>query len=497
MPGWSSEGPERVNFRERDSEYKDGLMSAHFQWVASPSEKAGLLLSALLIGLVNLGSRGLDTAARRTASVSGVVGSSQRSQALYDLYQRLPLTFERNAGQTDRRVKFLARGPGYSLFLTGDEAVLALRSRQSSVVSGQLQKTTDHGLRTTDVLRMKLVGVNQAAKVTALEELPGKSNYFVGNDPQKWRTGVPTYAKVKCEAVYPGVDVIYYGNQGQLEYDFVVAPGADPKMIALKIETGKSKIQNRKSKIRVDANGDLAVQAEGGEVRFHKPVVYQEEPGVRSQESGGQAATDDGPRTTDAANPKSKIQDRKLLDGRYVLTAGNRVSFEVTGYDRSKPLVIDPVLSYATYLGGTGGDVAYGIAVDSSGAAYVTGSTASRDFPVASAEQTAYAGGSDVFVTKFNPAGSAPVYSTYLGGSGPDVGSGIVVDSSGAAYVVGTTSSTNFGKSNGSRSSGKLPPSMRDTSSISLMSRVNWSAFSLTPRRVRFNRSSPRRATAR
>ena len=291
---------------------------------------------------------------------------------------------------------------------------------------------------------MKLVGASQAAKVIALEELPGKSNYFAGNDPQKWRTGVPTYAKVKCEGVYPGVDVVYYGNQGQLEYDFVLAPGADPKMIALKIETGKSKIQNRKSKIRVDANGDLAVQAEGGEVRFHKPVVYQEEPGVRSQESGGQAATDDGPRTTDAANPKSKIQNRKLLDGRYVLTAHHRIGFEVAGYDKSKPLVIDPVLSYATYLGGTGGDVAYGIAVDGSGAAYVTGSTASRDFPVASAEQTAYAGGSDVFVTKFNPAGSAPVYSTYLGGSGPDVGSGIAVDSSGAAYVVGTTSSTNF-----------------------------------------------------
>src|SRR5438445_4512638 len=171
MPGWSSEGPERVNFRERDSEYKDGLMSPHWQWVASPSEKAGLLLSALLIGLVNLGSRGLDTAARRTASVSGVAGPSRRSPALYDLYQRLPLTFERNAGQTDRRVKFLARGPGYTLFLTGDEAVLSLRSQESgarsqkqegrpwSLVPSHLQKPTDSeqatkakGPRTNDVI---------------------------------------------------------------------------------------------------------------------------------------------------------------------------------------------------------------------------------------------------------------------------------------------------------------------------------------------------------
>ena len=431
--------------------------------MATPSEKAGLLLSALLVGLVNLSSQGLDTAAGGTTSVSGVIGSFERSPARYDLYQRLPLTFERNAGQTDGRVKFMARGPGYTLFLTANEAVLALRksearsqksgakspepetgnSKFETRNSGQLSllPAPDSPFASSDppapspesrapaVLRMKLVGANLSTRVVGLDQRPGQSNYFVGNDPQKWRTDVLTYAKVKYQGVYPGIDAVYYGNQGQLEYDFVVAPGANLKAIALKIEAGKSKIENRKSKletgqseiqnqkskIRVDANGELVLGTGGGEVRLRRPLAYQ-----------------------------TSGDSKRWVQARYALRGENRIGFEVGRYDRRSQLVIDPVLSYATYLGGTGGDVAYGIAVDSSGAAYVTGSTASSNFPVASAEQTAYAGGGDVFVTKFNPTGSAPVYSTYLGGSGPDVGSGIVVDSSGAAYVVGTTSSTNF-----------------------------------------------------
>src|SRR2546427_11784956 len=284
-------------------------------------------------------------------------GSAEATQArLAESYGKIPLSFEANQGQTDPRVKFLARGSGYTLFLTSDEAVLALRSRQSSVVSSQLQKTTDHGQRTTDTLRMKLVGANQAAKVTALDEMPGKSNYFIGNDPKKWRTDVPTYGKVKYEGVYPGINLVYYGNQGQLEYDFVVAPGADPKAITLAIENRNSKIAARQSKIqnrksKIDASGDLVVEAEDGEIRLHKPVVYQP--------------------AADAANPKSKIQNRKLLDGRYVLTADNRIGFDVSGYDKSRPLVIDPVLVYSTYFGS--GDVffATGIAVDVQGNAYV------------------------------------------------------------------------------------------------------------------------------
>jgi len=321
--------------------------------------------------------------------------SAEATQArLAENYGKLPLSFEANQGQTDPQVKFLSRGSGYTLFLTRDEAVLSLRSRkpdaalgeakgagsqkdksrQRSVVSRQLQKPTDHGQRTTDVLRMKLVGANRAANVTALDELPGKSNYFVGNDPKKWRTDVPTYGKVKYAGVYPGVDLVYYGNQRQLEYDFVVAPGADPKAITLAIENRNSKIAARQSKIqrpvlsaakdrksKIDASGDLVVEAEGGEVRFHKPVVYQP--------------------AADAANPKSKIQNRKLLDGRYILTADNRVQFEIAGYDTTKPLVIDPVLVYSTYLGGNDDDHGDAIAVDSSGNAYVAGYTVSGNFP--------------------------------------------------------------------------------------------------------------------
>src|SRR6266699_3030553 len=289
--------------------------------------------------------------------------SAEATQArLADSYGKVPLSFEANRGQTDPRVKFLSRGSGYTLFLTGDEAVLSLRSQESgaalseakgvrsqkqegrpwSLVPSHLQRPTDRAQvtkdkepGTNDVLRMKLVGANQAAKVAALDELPGKSNYFIGNDPKKWRTDVPTYGKVKYEGVYPGVDLVYYGNQRQLEYDFVVAPGADPKAITLAIENRNSKIETRQSKIqkpvlsaakdrkfKIDSNGDLVVEAEGGEVRFHKPVVYQP--------------------IVDAANPKSKIQNRQLLDGRYVLTADNHIRFDVSGYDKRKPLVIDP-----------------------------------------------------------------------------------------------------------------------------------------------------------
>src|SRR5207249_8801556 len=309
--------------------------------------------------------------------------------------------------------------------------------RPWSLVPGHLQrtrdsaqKTKDKGLGTSDVLRMKLVGANQAARVTALDELPGKSNYFVGNDPKKWRTDVPTYGKVKYEGVYPGIDLIYYGNQRQLEYDFVVAPGADPKAITLEIENRNSKIEARQSKIqkpvlsaakdrksKIDSNGDLVVEAEGGEVRFHKPVVYQP--------------------TVDAANPKSKIQNRKLLDGRYILTADKRVRFEIPRYDKNRPLVIDPTLSYSTYLGGASFDDAYGIALDASGNAYVAGLTQSSPFPTTSgAFQTASPGGSNAFVCKFSPAGSL-LYSTYLGGTNTDQALAIAVDSSGSALVTG------------------------------------------------------------
>jgi beta-propeller repeat-containing protein len=257
-----------------------------------------------------------------------------------EAYGKLPLSFETNQGQTGKRVKFLARGRGYSLFLTSNEAVLALK--RASPESKEAKGAADAGLalsrstpsESTECVRMKLVGVSPAARESGVDELPGKANYFIGNDPKKWRTNVPTYAKVKYEAVYPGVDLIYYGNQQQLEYDFVVAAGADPKAIRLSFGGAR--------KLSLDEQGNLVLEARHGQVSLERPQVYQEAKG-----------------------------ERRAIEGHYVLQAGNTVSFTVASYDHRKPLVIDPALAYSTYLGGSSGDVGLGIAMDRSGNAYV------------------------------------------------------------------------------------------------------------------------------
>jgi beta-propeller repeat-containing protein/ASPM-SPD-2-Hydin domain-containing protein/HYDIN/CFA65/VesB family protein len=361
-------------------------------------------------------------------------------------YARQPLRFEENHGQTNGRVDFLARGLGYTVFLTRQGVVLSLSSGQKSNVKSQKSLATRHSPLATDVVRLNLVGANPAAKVTGLEELPGKANYFIGNDPAKWRRDVPTFAKVKYEGAYPGVDLVYYGNAaegGKLEYDFVVKPGADLKAITLDVDPGGG--GRRAVPLHTDRNGDLVVETHEGEVRFHKPVVYQQESGVSSQKSEEeQVATDNGPRTTNGINRQSAIGNRQFLDGRYVLRAGKRVGFEVPGYDKTRPLIIDPVLDYSTYLGGSGGDVASGVAVDGAANAYVTGATGSTNFPITSAEQATIGGNTDAFVTKFDPSG-ALVYSTYLGGAGADAGTGIAVDpKTGIVTIIGNTTSLNF-----------------------------------------------------
>ena len=270
------------------------------------------------------------------------------------------------------------------------------------------------------VLHMKLVGANPAPRVVGLEKLPGKANYFIGNDSTKWRTNIPTYAKVKYENVYPGMDLVYYGNQRQLEYDFVVAPGTDPKIITLGFEGA--------DKLEVDAQGDLVLYADGGEIRLHKPLVYQDIDGVRQAIAGSYVLF---PQT-----PDPRLQ---TLDAR-----PQQVGFQVAAYDFNRPLIIDPVLSYSTYLGGSGGDSGSDIAVDFSGNAYVTGSTSSLNFPLMNPLQTTNRGSNDVFVAKLNPTGTALLYSTYLGGSSHDFGNSIAVDASNSAYVTGSTASNNF-----------------------------------------------------
>jgi len=322
-------------------------------------------------------------------------------------YGKLPMGFEANQGQTDSQVKFLARGSGYTLFLTASETVLSLRQPQPAPEKGLLaRKRAATANVASGVVRLALVGANPAPLILGRGQLPGRSNYFIGNHPEEWRTNIPSYAKVQYRNVYPGVDLVYYGNQRQLEHDFVVAPGAHPETIALGIRGARD--------IQLDARGDLVLRLQGGEVRLEQPRVYQEQKGRK-----------------------------RLIPARYVLRGEREVGFEVAAYDTTKPLVIDPILSYSTYLGGSGDDQGFGIAVDSSGNAYVTGKANSTNFP--GPTSPAFAGGAfDAFVAKLNAAGSAVSYSTYLGGNDDDEGFGIAVDSSGNAYVAGLTASTNF-----------------------------------------------------
>src|SRR6266576_230582 len=257
---------------------------------------------------------------------------------------------------------------------------------------------------------MKLVGAKLTPQVEGVDEFPGKANYIIGNDPKKWGTNVPTYAKVRYREVYPGVDLVYYGKQRQLEHDFIVAPGADPSSITLGFAGAE--------KMSLDPRrGALVLSVKGGEVRFEKPRIYQELGGTWREISGG-----------------------------YVLKNANGVGFAVAAYDANKPLVIDPTLFYSTYRGGSGEDLGLGIAADGVGNAYVTGYTLSTDFPGASSStiQSSNGGGFDAFVAKINAAGTALVYSTYLGGSSDDLGFGIAADGAGNAYVTGYTLSTDF-----------------------------------------------------
>jgi len=316
-------------------------------------------------------------------------------------YGRLPLRFEANRGQargnakTDPGVQFSARGAGYAVYLTNEEAVLALR-----------RAGNDAGV---DVIRMQLKGAHAALSAQGTDELPGRSNYLIGSDTSQWQTEVPAYARVRYADVYDGVDLVYYGNQQQLEYDFVVAPHADAKPIRLHFDGAES--------VKVDAKGDLQITARGGEIAFHKPLVYQDEKGRRHAIAGG-----------------------------FEVLAGKSVRFTLGSYNHDLPLVIDPTLVYSTYLGGSDSDIMNAIAVDSSGNAYVTGTTASTNYPVTiGAFQTTF---STAFVTKLNATGTALLYSTFLGGSGSssggDTGLSIAVDSSGDAYITGSTYSTNF-----------------------------------------------------
>jgi hypothetical protein len=332
-------------------------------------------------------------------------------KSIAENFGRIPLHFEVNRGQVDSSVRFLSRGNNHALFLKQNEAHLVLPEKsQSSSEKRHADASTS--------LNLKLVNANEAPAVEGVDELEGRANYYLGDDPGKWRQDVQTFKKVKYTSVYDGVDMVYYGNQRQLEYDFIVAPNADPNVIAMKFENTRD--------IKIDKSGDLIMSVNNKRVRQQAPVVYQE-----------------------IAGNKTVIQAGYVLrDGK--LKGEHEVGFRIGEYDHSKPLVIDPVIVFSTYLGGSAGDdlftfeVGFGITVDSSGNIYVGGTTPSFDFPTQTPHQAAQAGVTDGFLTKLNPTGTALLYSTYFGGNDDDRIISISIGASNEMIVAGSTWSTNF-----------------------------------------------------
>jgi Beta-propeller repeat len=409
---------------------------------------------------VNAKASGADASAQKTLASKSRTMSPAKAISL-------PLFFEPNQGQTAPQVKFVARGAGYGLFLTADEAVLKLQqsafSTQHSAPRSQLAVRSSQPV-SSSVIRMKLDGANSAASVSGAEPLPGKSNYFIGNDPAKWRHNIPQFARVEYKSVYPGVDLVYYGDQGQLEYDFRVAPAADPNRIALSFTGASTRIES----------GDLILATDQGDVRFHAPRIYQQD---------GSA--------------------QKPIAGSFRQLADNKIGFTIGDYDHSRELVIDPVLNYSTYFGnpGTNGgqERSVNLAVDSNGYIYLAGATDSNDFYDRSlypsydspAFQPTLNGAQNVFIAVINPnppSGSGIsqlVYATYLGGSGTDFPVGIAVSTNVDShmtgidiYVAGTTSSPNFPVS--STASGGLVPfqsAPKEAGTHGFVARLNVSEF--------------------
>ncbi len=366
-----------------------------------------LLLSGLGILLLWAGPprNSLERLHHASHAILPVHTESTANNTVLTTYSNLPLIFEQNQGQTDAKVKFLARGSAYGLFLTSDAAVL------------KLQRAAEKPA----VLSMRFSKSDANAEVRGEQQLPGRSSYFIGNDPAKWHRDIPQYARVRYANVYPGIDLVFYGNRGRLEYDFKLAPGTDPSRVGLKFEGH--------NQLAIDSNGDLLVTLSGGDLRLQPPRAYQM--------IGG--------------------HERRIVS-RFQLRSENEVGFAVGPYDRARELVIDPVLTYSTYLGGTGDEgcsviLATGtpvsgcpaVAVDPASNAYIAGSTTSADFPVAgSPEQAGLRGTANIFIAKFNAVANTLLFSTYLGGSGKDYTAGVGVDSATDVIVGGTTTSANF-----------------------------------------------------
>jgi hypothetical protein len=374
------------------------------------SEGLGLVTGLLLCAActsADIGPDGSGAMSGQDAKSGASPHKGVDSSTVLESYGKLPMAFEKNQGQADHPVDFIARGAGYRVLLTRSEAVINLAAHPAKPSSA------------AGALRMSFVGARRDSAAAGLDPLPGKTSYFKGADPSRHLRGIESFAKVRYAAIYPGIDLVYYGNQRQLEYDLVVAPGGDPAQIRIAFEGSEH--------IEIDKDGNLALRTGTGDVAFQRPVVYQ-----------------------------LVEEEKRIIEGRYVRTAERQVGFMVAAYDPQKPLVIDPVLSYATYLGGKANDVGTAIAVDAAGNAYVAGYTYSSDFPLKNPYDRSLGNGDvDAFVTKLNPTGSALVYSTYLGGrNGRDFATGIAVDSAGNAYVTGQTSGSDFPVTGGAYQAG-------------------------------------------
>jgi len=383
-----------------------------------PKPRLGLCLTCVLIGCAILA---IVAIALHRASLSGSANllspATHRSRQIN--FSSLPLAFEPNFGQTHPHVKYLARGKEYNLFLTSNEAVLSLATRRSSsrkqkgnnpLAGFEKSKMESRrvGASETSVIRMQIAGGDPHAQMVSNERLAGVSNYFSGQYPRNWQTDVPHYARVDYHDIYPGINLTFHGSEQQLEFDFVIAPGADPSPIGLRFDGAK--------RVATNAAGDLILASAAGNLRMHKPVAYQEDQSTR-----------------------------KLVEARFVVKQGKQVAFALGDYDHSRQLVIDPSITYSTFLGGCLEDNGLTIAADASGNAYATGETVSANFPLAGTSfQSANGGSFDVFVTKLAPDGSSLVYSTYIGGSLNDSGNAIAVDGAGNAFVAGSTSSSDF-----------------------------------------------------
>ncbi|GAA0341645.1 SBBP repeat-containing protein [Actinoallomurus spadix] len=391
-----------------------------------PGRRRGL--RACTAGLIAVTGGLLGAGAVSAPAESGVRATAGREVAaakgrVAEAYGRLPLAFEPNRGQAAAGIRYLAHGPGYGVFITADRTVVTLAPHAAAKAGGRAYAMRTRHLRRAErdrraVLSFRAVGGAADPVIAGGSPLAGRVNYLRGRDRAAWRTNIPTYREVTERGVYRGVDLRWYGTRQGLEYDVTVAPGVDPGKV-------RFAIGGLRARPHLTGRGDLVLPTALGDVVQRAPQAYQ--------------VVNGRPRPVAA---------------RFTLAGADQVGFALADHDRGRPLIIDPRLDYSTYLGGTGYDEGNGIVVDSAGSAYVTGDTNSADFPVERAVQRRLRGGFDTFITKLDPTGTALVYSTYLGGSGEDLGIGIALDSAGAAYVTGETDSDDFPVTSGAFQTG-------------------------------------------